>query len=122
MAKTVLVVEDNEDHATIAMAVLTSAGYNVVHADNAAAAGRVVATQTPDMILLDVKLPGKSGVSWLADLRYEKGVVDVPVAVYTSYADIFSPTLRQLGVTAIIDKSENPSQLVDKIRAAIGEA
>lgn len=78
----VLVVEDNERNAKLARDVLTFAGHDVRVAGSGEAA--LPLAGDADVILLDINLPGMSGVEALAALR--AAGVGVPVAAFTAYA------------------------------------
>ena len=61
MSKRILVVEDQEDNMQILRDLLTSAGYEMVEAENGEEALAAVAKQRPDLILMDIQLPIMDG-------------------------------------------------------------
>ena len=87
MAKkyTVLICDDQETIRTSLGEALSDDGYAVIEAEDGAAALHRVDETTPDLILLDLKLPDTTGVEVLRRLR-DKGV-DVPVIMMTAYGD-----------------------------------
>lgn len=86
MSDTALVIEDDEDLATIFSEALQSAGYEVeVARDGAAARQRLVET-TPDLILLDMHLPKVSGADLFAFIRAEARFANSMVVIATADA------------------------------------
>jgi CheY-like chemotaxis protein len=82
----VLVVEDNERNSRLACAVLEVAGmtpHSVATGHEALAHCR---GEAPDVVLLDVQLPDRSGVEVLADLRANPATAGIPVAALTAFA------------------------------------
>jgi CheY-like chemotaxis protein len=78
----VLVVDDEPDIRLIARVVLTSAGHEVVEAASADEALALLAERRPDLLLLDVRMPGRAGWSVLEQVRTEQG--DLPVVIFTA--------------------------------------
>jgi len=60
-AQRILIVDDNPDNIILTRELLSSRGYDVISASTAEAAQHLIVTQQPDLVLLDVVLPGKSG-------------------------------------------------------------
>jgi len=81
----VLVIDDETLFARAVVRHLERAGYSVSHAATLAAAEAAVGTRTPDLILLDMRLPDGSGLDFLAHLRARSAV---PVIVMTAYGEV----------------------------------
>jgi two-component system, cell cycle response regulator DivK len=82
----VLIVEDNERNLKLVRDVLGHAGFEVVCARDAEAGIELARERMPDAILMDVNLPGISGVEALERLRAEAATAAIPVAALTAYA------------------------------------
>jgi len=82
----ILVVEDNERNRRLVCDVLTHAGYRVLTAESAEEGLPLAAREHPDLILMDVQLPGMDGVAALAALRAERATAGVPVLAVTAFA------------------------------------
>lgn len=80
----ILVVEDNEKNRKLARDVLQVKGYRVMEADSAEAALARVAEQTPDLVLMDIHLPGMNGIQALARLRDTSSTRSIPVIAFTA--------------------------------------
>jgi len=82
----VLVVEDNPLNLKLVRDVLRAAGYDVVEARSGEDGLRVAHESPPDIVLMDLQLPGIDGVETLRRLRLDPAVADVPVVAVTAFA------------------------------------
>ena len=84
MAKQVLVIEDEPNIVEAIRFILHRDGWRVdTHADGATAV-QAVRAQRPDLVILDVMLPGRSGFEVLRELRAEDGLAALPVLMLTA--------------------------------------
>lgn len=120
--KRVLIVDDNAMLANLYRSTFVAAGYAVDVANDGQAALSAAARQQPDVILLDVMLPGMSGVDVLAALRREPALAAVPVLVISNaYTPERTEQLWHAGATQLLVKANStPNAMVDAVRAAIG--
>ena len=84
--KNILLVEDNEVNRRLAGFLLRSHGYQVREATNAAAAFEMVDQDRPDLIVMDIQLPGIDGLEATRKLKDRPSTADIPVIAVTSYA------------------------------------
>ena len=84
--KNILLVEDNEVNRRLAGFLLRSQGYQVREATTAAAAFEMVETERPDLIVMDIQLPGMDGLEATRKLKEQATTADIPVIAVTSYA------------------------------------
>jgi CheY-like chemotaxis protein len=82
----ILVVEDNEANQLLARAVLELEGYRVEVAGSAAEALDLIRACAPDLVLMDIQLPGKDGLSLTRDLKADPTTNDIPVVALTAHA------------------------------------
>ncbi len=85
MAK-VLVVEDNAANMTLAIFLLTSAGHSVLSVTDAEAGLTLARDEKPDLILMDIQLPGMDGLQATALLKADPVTRDIPVIALTALA------------------------------------
>lgn len=85
MAK-VLVVEDNPANMTLAVFLLQSAGYTVLSATNAEAGLGLARDEQPDLVLMDIQLPGMDGLEATALLKKDEATRTIPVIALTALA------------------------------------
>jgi len=82
----ILIVEDNEANRLLAGAVLEREGYRVEMAGNAEEALQRLATGAPDLILMDVQMPGMDGLTLTRRLKDDKRTAGIPVIALTALA------------------------------------
>ena len=86
MTHVILVVEDNERNLKLLRDVLEYAGYDVRAARTAEEGITLAVSEPPDLVLMDLQLPGIDGVEALRRLRESPRTADVPVVAVTAQA------------------------------------
>ncbi len=86
MTKRVLVVEDNPANMKLATLLLEQAGYQVLQAGNAIDGIALAKTQRPDLILMDIQLPGMDGLEATRRLKADDGLKASKVVALTAFA------------------------------------
>jgi CheY-like chemotaxis protein len=84
MSATVLVVDDNEDNVAIVSGILLDRGYEVRIARDGPGALESVRQQRPDVVLLDMMMPGMDGMQVLDHLKRNPGSGSIPVVMVTA--------------------------------------
>ena len=84
--RTLLIVDDQPSQRTLLGGFLASIGYKVLEAESAEEMLEILSEQVPDLILLDVRLPGISGIDSLPRIRQISATV--PILLITAYADL----------------------------------
>jgi twitching motility two-component system response regulator PilH len=82
--RTVMVVDDSATDRHVLADMLTSAGYVVIALASAEEAERRIRTERPDVILMDIVMPGKNGFEATRELQRNDATRDIPVIVCTS--------------------------------------
>ena len=117
MSKRILVVEDHEDNRQILRVMLASAGYDVIEAWDGEAAIAAVASERPDLILMDVQLPKLDGYEATRRIKADPALREIPIIAVTSYAlSGDEDNARAAGCAAYVTKPYSPLQLLAKIR------
>ena len=110
----VLVVEGNDAHAQLAVRVLESAGYACARATNAERALELIAASAPDLVLMDLILPGISGLEAIGRLRAAEATRSVRIIAVTSYRSDFPARDCSLtGADGYIAKPYHYADLID---------
>lgn len=116
----ILVIEDNEKNRKLARDVLTYRGYRVSEAGNAEEGLRMAAASPPDLVLMDIHLPGMSGIEALAELRARESTRDVPVLAFTaSVMPQDRHTITSAGFDGFLSKPIAIKELGDTIAAVL---
>ncbi|HEV8581682.1 MAG TPA: response regulator [Thermoanaerobaculia bacterium] len=112
----ILIIEDDPIDRKLVGVVLTTSGH-VVHARTSAEeAIEAIATYRPDLILLDLKLPGMSGLELLRKLKSLPDYRDLPVAVVTAFPELFrKDALVEAGCDAFLVKPINTRTLAQQV-------
>src|SRR5260221_4943357 len=116
-SRRILVVEDQEDNRRILRDLLTSAGYEIIQAENGEEALAAAARERPDLILMDIQLPVLDGYEATRRIKADPALRAIPVIVVTSYG--FSGDenkARAAGCAAYVTKPFSPRALLAKIR------
>lgn len=82
--KTVLIVEDNEKNMKLARDILRAKGYAVLEAVNGLDGVRLAIAHCPDLVLMDIQLPGMDGIEAFARIRADASTAKVPVVAFTA--------------------------------------
>jgi len=82
--KTILVVDDEPDVQNLAKMILERAGYQIITASNGVEGEETAKAKTPDLILLDVIMPGKNGYEVCKALRGEPKTVHIPIIIFSA--------------------------------------
>lgn len=122
-APEILIVDDDVITRQLLKNMLQSDGYTtILDADSGEAALAVLEDRTPDLILLDIQLPGMEGYDVCRIIREEHRNVDVPIVMITgaeSDSDKALTTSFRAGATDFISKPVRPLELLARTRAAL---
>lgn len=119
MATKILIVEDTDDIRDALVIALTEAGFRVAAAARGEEAFEELSTFTPDIVLLDMHLPGMSGLDILKRLRE---TLSVPILMFTSSGDagIVRDAITS-GATDYVLKDTGMDELIDRVNKHLGQ-
>ena len=117
MSKRILVVEDEEDNRRIVRDLLTSVGYEIIEAVTGEEGVKAAETHLPDLILMDIQLPGLDGYEATRRIRANPALRKVPIIAVTSYA-LSGDDVKafEAGCDGYVSKPFSPRALLAKIR------
>lgn len=119
----VLVVEDNEANQLLARAVLELEGFEVEVAASAPEAQDAIRARMPDVILMDLQLPGEDGLSLTRRLKADAETCEIPVVALTAHAMLGDRELAlQAGCAGYIAKPIDTRTLGFEVRHFLGAA
>jgi CheY-like chemotaxis protein len=82
----ILIVEDNPMNLELATDLLELAGYTIIHSENAEEAILMAKRESPDLVLMDINLPGMNGLEATKALKQDPTTRDIPVVALTAHA------------------------------------
>jgi len=114
----ILIVEDNEKNLKLARDVLQFSGFQTLEAGTGEAAVDLARERRPDLILMDIELPGIDGITALQQLRADAGTADIPIVALTASA-MSSDRSRFFGAgfDGYISKPINIKEFPGQVRA-----
>jgi two-component system cell cycle response regulator DivK len=117
----VLIVDDNEKNMKLARDVLGFAGFRILEAVSAEEAIALAQEQVPDVILMDIRLPGMDGTTALGRLKGEARTAAIPVVALTSFA-MKGDRERFLaaGFDGYLEKPIRVKEFPDQVRRYVG--
>ena len=83
MSKKILIVDDEPEQIDFASALLEENGYTPIGANDGLEGMRMVKAEKPDLVLLDIIMPEKGGISMYRDLKSDEETKDIPVIIVT---------------------------------------
>jgi len=117
MTNHILLVEDEREIAELLAAYLERGGFEVSRATNVQEAIRAHAQLHPDLVLLDIGLPGGDGLDALIAIRRR---MDTPIIMVTALDDeVTKLSSLRMGADDYITKPFNPSEVVERVRAVL---
>jgi CheY-like chemotaxis protein len=114
MPATILVVDDDANIRELLRLHLTAAGYSVQVAEDAITAGYIVLRQAPDLIICDVHMPHMDGFEFVAALKADPTVPDMPVIFLTS-AEEGDQRAKGLGAVGYFTKPVRADRLLSLV-------
>lgn len=118
----ILVVDDDEDIRTFLLAVFADAGAQICEAADGDEALQMAVSERPDLITLDLSMPGRDGIEAFRDLRLRDQTAEIPIIIVTGH-----PEFRELIYTnserapeGFMNKPVDADELVKTVRRVLG--
>ncbi|MFA6320307.1 MAG: response regulator [Candidatus Omnitrophota bacterium] len=119
MRKKILIVEDEKDILYLSEIRLKRSGYDVLEATNTKGLMELIRKEKPDLILLDLLLPGERGEEFCKKLKADPEFKKIPVILFTATAQQVQEKIEITGAEDGILKPFEPEILLKKIKALI---
>ena len=120
--KTVLIIEDEADAAELFAEMMRVSGFRVLKTSSSAPALSLVASEKPDLVILDIMMPEVSGLDILREMRQDPGLAGIPVVVVSAKsmpADI--KTGMEAGASTYLTKPVGFLELKEAVERALGD-
>ena len=120
--KRILIIDDDESHIYSTKGLLEAEGYEMFVQSMPLGTTNLVKQLAPDLVLLDVNMPGLSGDRLALILRGNADTKSVPILLYSSNdEDVLRKTVRDQGLDGYICKG-SPAELRSKIKRCLSDA
>lgn len=117
---TILIVEDNEKNLKLVRDVLQVKGYQTLEAGTGEDGVRLAAERRPDLVLMDIQLPGMNGIDALKALRAEPATAAIPVIALTaSVMQQDRQEIMRAGFDAFIEKPINLREFLATVQKTL---
>jgi two-component system cell cycle response regulator DivK len=118
----ILIVEDNEKNMKLVRDVLQVKGYQTLEAATAEDGIALAQAHSPDLVLMDIQLPGMNGIEALGVLRADAATAEIPViAVTASVMQQDRKLITEAGFDGYIGKPINLKEFLATVRKWLGE-
>jgi len=116
----ILIVEDNDKNLKLVRDVLRVKGYQTIEAGTAEEGIDLARTRKPDLVLMDIQLPGMNGIEALKVLRADASTARIPViAVTASVMQQDRNLITEAGFDGYIGKPINLKEFIDAVRVML---
>ena len=118
---TILIVEDIEADRMIVVTLLKAEGHTVLQAIDGQAGLESLRKERPDLVIIDVNMPGMDGLSVIKEMRADSSIADIPVIFCTAWYDeyVTEQAIRSFGYP-VISKPISFEHLVKTVDAVLG--
>jgi CheY-like chemotaxis protein len=117
--QSILVVDDNEEIRDLLVLVLEEEGYVVSAVASGDEALGIARAQRPDLITLDLSMPGTDGWAVLRELQSDPQTMSIPVLIISAFTRQLEEAVRE-HVARVIPKPFYLNQIISEVKAAIG--
>lgn len=115
----ILIIDDDPDMVTIISLLLTTNGHRPIGASGGKEGLKIARERLPDLILLDVMMPGIDGFEVLRELRLDSSTKEIPVVFVTGMCSAENEErAKKLGAQCYITKPYQPDKFMDTVRRA----
>jgi two-component system alkaline phosphatase synthesis response regulator PhoP len=120
MSQRILVVDDDREIVRLVRAYLERSGYEVLVAYDGETALHILRRERPDLMLLDLMLPGRDGLDVTRLVRADGGLAALPIIMLTARVEDYDKIVGlELGADDYVTKPFNPGEVVARVRAVL---
>ena len=120
---TVLIVEDNEKNMKLARDVLQAKGYKTLEATSGEDGVKLAKQHVPDLVLMDIQLPGINGIEAFKQIRADAKTARVPVVALTaSVTPTDRSAINAAGFDAFVSKPINLKEFLETVKRLVDGA
>jgi pilus assembly protein CpaE len=123
MPEKILLVDDDIDTLRLVGMMLESKGYEIIAADQGEKAITLAKSDLPDLIILDIMMPGMNGFEVTQAIRQDEDTEDIPIIIFTAKSDMEDKVRGlELGAEAYLTKPISTRELLAHVKAVIARS
>ena len=120
---TILIVEDNDKNMKLVRDVLQAKGYRTLEAVTGEEGVKLAKQEIPDLVLMDIQLPGINGIEAFRQIRADAKTARIPVVALTaSVTPTDRSTINAAGFDAFVSKPINLKEFLDTVKRLVERA
>ena len=120
--KTILVVDDKKETRNLIRLALERGNYRIIEAENGELAKKMLLKDVPDLVILDIIMPGGDGYTLVEDLSIREKTKKVPIIIASGKAKLreFFPSGKDSQIKGFLEKPFSIDDLMNMVREIIG--
>ncbi len=123
MAEKILIVDDDYDTLRLVGLMLERQGYEIIAAENGPQALQAIQSEKPDLVLLDVMMPGMDGYEVTQHIRSNEETADIPIIMFTAKTQVEDKvTGLEAGVDVYLTKPTQPRELFAQVKVLLSRS
>ena len=123
MAKTILIADDEPGVVKILGMWLEANGHSVIGVYDGTQVTELARREKPDLIILDIKMPGADGYSIFKSLKTSANTMSIPIVFYSGLApELVQEKIARLGAGTFISKSDDPAEILSRITEILDQS
>ena len=119
MANTILIADDHDDNRELLQILLAGAGYEVREARDGSECLAIAREHLPDLIVMDLSMPGLDGWGVFRELKADKRTVEIPCMAVTAHADLDRGAALKTGFNAYVSKPFSSEDLLETVASLL---
>ncbi len=118
--KKVMIVDDDKDFLEELRETLAMSGYEMIAVSDPLLVLNAASKEKPDIIVMDLKMPGKNGFQVADELRHVSQLMQVPIIAMTgNFKDEYDPLMKMCDISKCLRKPFNPLDIIAEIEGAL---
>ena len=111
-----MIVDDDREFLEELREAMVLSGYDIITVDDPLLALDAASEAKPDVILLDLKMPGKNGFQLADELSHSQGLMQIPIIAMTgNFKDEYAPLINMCNIRKCLKKPFDPAELISEI-------
>jgi CheY-like chemotaxis protein len=119
MAITILIADDHDDNRELMQILLSGAGYEVREARNGSECLAIAREHLPDLIVMDLSMPGLDGWGVFRELKADQRTLEIPCMAVTAHADLGRGAALKTGFSAYVSKPFSSEALLETVATIV---